>query len=179
MNDYEAHELMETRGWFGGAEAVSRVLGVVGGTAAQRSCRDGFCVHWGHVKHWWGGGGWVSQESSYDARGPVPWPVEVKVPVGLSPVAARNEEGEGSETRMGCVGGECPSDLPAFVPSSQGPCADLPLCPHCLGTQPQELSAVPKWFWVCKCLVKIPGEQDHFMLLVTPAQAMKSVLAQG
>lgn len=68
-------------------------------------------------KHWWGGGGWVSQESSYDARGPVPWPVEVKVPVGLSPVAARNEEGEGSETRMGCVGVNVPQ-------------ISLPLCLH-------------------------------------------------
>lgn len=72
-----------------------------------------------------------------------------------------------------------PLILPAFVPSSQGPCVDLPLCPHCLGPRPHKLSAVLKLSRVHKRLVKITGEQDYFMLLVTPAQAIKSVPTQG
>lgn len=66
-----------------------------------------------------------------------------------------------------------------WCPSSQGPCADLPLCPHCLGSQPHKPSAVTRLSWVHKCPVKIHGEQEDFMLVATPAQAIKSVPARG
>lgn len=113
------------------------------------------------------------QESGYDACGPLG--LEVTVPPRAE--LRGNKVGEGLTPAQW---GEWPSVLP--------PCAlhhralvltCLPLCPPCLGSRPHKLSVVLRLSRVHKCLVKIAGEQEYFMLVATPAQAIKSVPTEG
>lgn len=136
------------------------------------------CV-WGSQRHPqgpWGCWGAVTQR---------PHPMALCLLSAVSRWAFLGPENLVAVVRSVCGGARWGKAAPAewgewpWCPSSQGPCADLPLCPHCLGSQPHKPSAVPRLSWVHKCPVKINGEQEDFMLVATPAQAIKSVPARG
>lgn len=121
-----------------------------------------------------GGGLPRPQEPGLDAVRPT-LSVEVKVPPRAE--LHGNTVGEGGPNPCREVNG--PQFFSPLRPLSQGLCADLPLCPHCLLSQLHKPSVVLRLSRVHKCLVKIAGEQEHFMLVATLAQTIKPVPTQG
>lgn len=158
INYDEARGLTATPGWSAGAKDIPSVLGAVGAGVSMALClhvsRNSFQAPgiWSRccVAHVVCGDGGPS-------RGGAAWSARAR------------------PRHSGLNGPQC---FPSLCPASWGPCADLPLCPHCLLSRPHKPSVVLRLSRVHEGLVNIAGEQEYFMLVATPAQAIKSVPTQ-
>lgn len=158
VNCDEARGLIATPGWSAGANDTPSTLGTVGAGVLRALClhvsRNSFQAPgiWSRccVAHAACGGGGPFR------GGAASW-------------------GRARPRHSGVNGLQC---FPPLCSASRGPCADLPLCPHCLLSRPHKPSVVLRLSRVHEGLVNIAGEQEYFMLVATPAQAIKSVPTQ-